>query len=163
MLGDLLLAARDAAVTALASAGRPPPERIVIAQGETPWDACSILYVVLVRTYPSSTFPTEDVGVSLPCGPYPFAAQVGVGITRCVALPSETGEPPSEDQVTNESLGLVDDTQALANVLGSPDWWRPGIYDVVLAGADWAIPSGGISQGLVSLLVEYEWLSGADS
>lgn len=157
MIDLILPAALSAASDALVAAGRPVPDRVVICQGEAPWDACDILFGLIVRSYPSSTFPVEDV-TQIACGPWPYAAQIGVGIVRCVSTPLDNGSPPSAAAVTADSLGLIEDVNAIAIALRSGAWWRPDLgFDVSSPSADWGIPSGGMAQGLVSQLVEFEW------
>lgn len=138
----------------LAAAGRPV-SRAVVTVGAATWDECcaGMLYVNVVRTFRSESFPVEDVSW-VPCRRNPLAVELVVGVLRCAPLPDDRGNLPSASAITAASLVVLDDAQTVAACLTK--WGCDDDVASVLAGQTMLADEGGCVGHETRMLVEVD-------
>ena len=99
------------AATELTAAAVPVPANVAVVHGQVAWDDCceGQLWVRVVRSWPSSTFPLKDSTLR-PCGTR-TATQIGLGILRCATDLDTLGwaSNPSMAALTADArLGICD-------------------------------------------------------
>jgi hypothetical protein len=117
----LLTTALDALTEALAGTVGGPCGRAVIAPGSVvPADGCCAeeademsgqAHVRLSRLFPSRVFPQPDAAYSR--APSLLAAEVELGVYRCVAGMDDAGYPPTPEEVTADAVRALDDLAAM--------------------------------------------------
>lgn len=139
MVGDILLAVRDQALTGL----DPVPSTVVVAPGaEVAWDdMCGQAWVRVVSAAPRYVRQTS-------C-PFALVLTLGIGVIRCVATINDAGEPPSAAQVTADGKVMGDDMWGLYRALScfvpegaekaSLTSWTPLGPLGMSAGGEWAM------------------------
>lgn len=88
------------------------------------WSGCGMVYVRVDSIYPSQAFPTSDTAPAA-CA-MPLAVRFHVGVHRCIATMTESGEPPDPAEQSADALQLLDDADTLrcaihAAQVGNPD------------------------------------------
>lgn len=158
-LATLYSCAVAAAHGGLVAAGRPDVGRVTISIGPPALDDCceGTLYLRTGRTYPSSSFPTEDV---VPIGhcDYPQAVECWLGVARCAPTLTDQGTPPSAADEIAAAQSLSDDLQSVFVALRDSGWWAEE-GDVLVGGIEYGATEGGCIVGEVRLLAEIELLA----
>ncbi len=145
---DLLMEA----VSALAADGASPaPERRYVAHGTVTWD-CELLAVNIVRVLPKLVDPRAQSCAVM------HEVTYAVTLLRCYPMPSDRGQPPSADDLTDAGRDLATDGQALWKGL-TRAWadgsWPVGIpcSKVTWGGLEPLAPSGGLAGWRVTVTV----------
>jgi hypothetical protein len=117
----ILNTALSALLSNLADSVGGPVARAVIAPGAAAAaDGCCYddaaglsgqAHVRLSRLYPSTRFPQPDATYSRM--PTMLAAEIELGVYRCVAGLDDGGNPPPPDEVTADAVRALDDVAAL--------------------------------------------------
>lgn len=140
------------AVEALTDAGLDVPATVVAAAGtEVPVDDCceGLLYARVIQQHVSmANYPLYTGPDPNGCGSQ-FAAQVGLGIWRCVTglAAMEQGEAPTAVEQTADTARALADAKALLAAIccaeGRPDVWTPVGAAGGCVGGEWTLWIGG--------------------
>ena len=79
--------------------------------GECGSETCGMAWVRLSQTYPSTTFPDQDVAAGN-CRK-PIAHTIEVGVARCLPVMDTDGSFPAPEDFLDVTLSLTDDIEAL--------------------------------------------------
>lgn len=107
--------------------------RAYVAVGQVAWDDCDQLTVGPERVYRYTTFPGESFEPEY-CGAL-LAVTALVTLTRCVPSSSDSGTPPSADQLQAAHTSVLHDGAVLWNAVTGPvpdDWERAGVSQTFL-------------------------------
>jgi hypothetical protein len=127
----------------------PVPSRASLYPGgEVAWDECDCngqLWVRLQTVLPAGLGQQQAGGQIQPCGVPAWAAQIGVGIIRCVASIDDSGEPPDPVQLTQDTLQASADRQIIMETMGCIV--RPNLEKLVVMNWLPLGPMGGCAGG----------------
>lgn len=119
-LFTMLSAAAARLAQELAGTVGGPVARVVVAPASAvPADGCCVdvdgsygqCHARLARLYPSRRFPAPDAGWSP--APLEFAAEIELGVFRCVSGLDDQGEAPAVEEMAADTAVAMDDVAAM--------------------------------------------------
>lgn len=125
-LNAIMQAVLDCAEASLVDCGRPVCRAGLKPGSEefVPWDACcecpigeGELWVAVNRIWPSDDFPFQVTGTERQCSFLSFAAELSIGVMRCSQALTDTGDAPSVERLTAETVKMTADAQALREAI----------------------------------------------
>jgi hypothetical protein len=115
-------------------------------------DVCGMAYINVGYANPYTYFPSQTDDISCQ---RPIAYAMSVGVARCAPTMSDDGDPPSAEEMTEATLGLMQDQWALHRAIRCcRENWKG--MDAAIAIADWNPTGveGGCLGGAWSLVVD---------
>lgn len=131
------------------------PERQVITTGAEPaWDDCcsGLLYVSLVRVYPTNTFPEQTTDPQK-CWSARLVGQYQIGVLRCAPSLKGRGQVPSAAEVSNNGLAVMEEGYATMRAIGClMALWKP--RQAAFLAQTYVGPEGGCVGSTLDVAVE---------
>lgn len=124
LIGPIMASVLECASLALERYDIPTAKNFISAGGEVPWDNCCVaedgsngqLWVRMVDFHPTGPFPAQERQIT-PCTPIMMAAQLGVGVLRCVSTVNDQGQFPSAAEMTADGLAMTMDASTILEAL----------------------------------------------
>lgn len=154
--GDLALLAECVCAELVATGGGPTCWCGVWPTGQVPLEfcqgcdsgGCGMAWVSLAQVFPYSTYPVGIGAESAVCAS-PIAAQVFVGVVRCMPVADERGNLPPPEAFADVNDTVVADMLALRTAISCC-----GIEDIRLGQWDPIGPQGGCVGGRWTIFVD---------
>lgn len=153
-LADVLGRLSDCLCDRLAKVGAGPTCFCGVLPGDSAaWDycgacdgaSCGMGYVIVRQVYPTAVFPIQREWS--PCDS-PMAVALSVGALRCIPMPSDTGDLPSEGEMLESTLAVLADMAAMQQAILCCGFRDVSLGEYVSLG-----PAGGCAGGEWSVVV----------